>query len=1766
MAPIYNHSLSLKEMFGNSEPSLMSHDDWILDQYLALVARYSNVMSGEYDGSQQEWDYISGLYDDINEYIHDYPDLCRTPENFNELWLAYFPIYEEQNLVRERCANLNEINFYLSPREPIGNMLEYIADAIAEEEGFGRTLSCWAEFRTSAIILGNATLDDSSNLAEILSKSITSIVQEGYEWGSAGWDLWYWLSYVREANEPNMRFLLELCGDVETNPGPVYSNICDTRYHDTRDYKIFEQKLKRKNHKSRVSVNSDYGYNQDEFKREVRERIRKIAREVKHEALAQGGYWSAPTEAAAIGHDLNANLDRVCTFLETALPCMIDNVTGVAQSTSHSAKIISDDLIKGLLCIVLICLLVETKHYKLAMAVILVVATKLFGFDTVIVDVAKELASAIRNPIAQINTEDIVFHPMFALCGKMVFLLIAVICLKKLPGKSDIDSFMRRLDTLPKAVKGTLQLQEWVSTYFDQSLDYVKGKVVGKTGAELKKSELTSIEIMEWANKVTAFVEAEQRNKIDTDLEVALEAERLYYTGLKFLQDPFLPMEMVKVVNSSLRPAKDIYKYVTQSPIRGGEWRMRPLVIVLAGESGIGKTSAVPFLCIDLNREMGEMGPDILQSSVYSRQVETEYWDGYKAQKIVVYDDAFQKKDDAVNCNLEVFEVIRACNSYPQHLHMANLSDKNTFSKAEVYIYTVNEMNVKLESLTHEQAFYNRIGENAYVVRPKLAYRKVVKSEGGREKFLLDKTKLTGDTLNLDIYEFVRMERISEHPGGWKETGEIYDYAEFSKKMCAAWRERKEEHQRTMKTLRDYAQRPVEAQMGRDAEWFNNDIAKRMTAGETITDILYDYSGDDELHSDYMAYKKQQQVPCKWEKYADRLKVVLEQGNEYIKTLGQRIANLIKEHPYISMIATIGSVLSLYGAMKWFSSGVEETFEQPEEVTIEKPKSRPVRAEMISSEQHHTARARKNHRMYVRAEGVIDETGYLVANNKVANNTYQMTINHEGKESIIGNVVFITGWVVLMPYHYVCGLAGRRYAQDTIITLSRPNLEGVIEFPMTRLFQYDDTIDGFTLSEYSARLEHEDGELVDAILTNLHGLGVRVHSDLRPKIVTVRDQASLNTSFHAILTTMSRKAPLTTAQQIIKGVKPMNTMLNVQLPIGSEIIKYTQRDCYKYYSVTVVGDCGALLVAQNHAVVRKIFAMHIAGAGENGYACPINQEMLARGMKAMTFLEARITAHMCFEKPSGTIETECRVPEGLFEPLGKAPKGVGMALKTAIRESCLHGEITEPISAPAVLHKDCLYTGLKKCGVKTTVIKEEYIAAAVNDVANIVLTQHVDHIDVEQYQRILSYEEAVQGVPFDDFLKSVTRTTSPGYPYCLENNTLPGKTKWMGTGQEFDFKSESALKLRHDVEQLLQNCEAGLIKDVIFVDTLKDERRELEKIKLKKTRVFSAGPQHFVVAFRKYFLPFSAWIMHNRIDNEIAVGTNPFSMDWHNIAMRMRSKGDRIVAGDFSNFDGSLNAQVLWAIFWKVFVPWLETIKCDKEQHESNVRVCASLWTHLVHSVHICEDNLYMWTHSQPSGNPFTVIINSLYNSTIMRVVWQYVMAKEKPQLRTMNHFNDHVAMVCYGDDNLLNISEEVINVYNQNSISEAMRWIGHEYTDETKSGEAAASRLLHEVRFLKRGFRKDPLLCRWVAPLKLDVIYEMLNWTRKGVNPDDVTMMNIDAALRETTYHGRLEFDKLKNSIQNKQNLLPVRPRILLFEEYLFDLAANEGEDQPYN
>jgi len=1627
--------------------------------------------------------------------------------------------------------------------------------------------------------------------------------------------------------------LLMLSGDVETNPGPIQSRPLQYRYNDPRTVRL-EKALEKKDQK-------------------IKKLIKDLRLAIKHKKIYAQVFGIK--ESAG---EVNANLTRICNFLENSLPVIQSNVQAMVLDSTEKVASMKDDLIKIVLVCLIVRLMMVWKHYKTALAIVLIFILKFYGFDETIISLVHEAkAKFVSAENAHETMEEVIYHPYYQTCGKLIFAVLAFVCIKKIPGKQDWDSYISRLDRIPKALQGSQKIVDYCSEYFNLANDQLKMIVLGKTKEELSRANGVYTEIHEWAAEVRKYLDLEQRNKIDTDITVANKVEELYKRGVQYQQDTLLDREMARLVSTTLLPARELYQYVACSPVKGGGPRMRPICVWLIGESGVGKTEMVYPLCIDVLRTMGLMKKQDFHHQVYGRQVETEYWDGYKGQKIVIYDDAFQRKDDKTSPNPEVFEVIRLCNTFPQHLHMAALHDKNTFSAAELVVYTTNDCNVKLESITFPDAFYNRIGEFAFKVRPKLEYSIIVpKKKSDTYYRKLDKSKLSKDkAIDLNVYEFQKIIRDEGAENKWIEVGRPLNYNNFAALVCGEWKSQKEDSLKKLGFLEEYATReevplvqqnlPIEqveevfenlapcdetptaspstsrrdrkhkirAQVApddmfydlHDYDWFVNDMTRRFKEGQDLISIESDYALDEELYGEYIMFKNQRPLTI-WDKFKQRIDTCLEKTSSLLKKWKDEALKVLKEHPYLSLLGFVGVALSAFAMYKWFETSMLETTAEVGVSGDDKtnkqtgrfvevgtsgddktPKAQQRRVEVGVSGDPKTPKnpkkvvegIEKDLLDKIESQGCNDMAAHQLICDVLQKSTYRLSYMKGDVRKPFGNCTFVRGWTFLIPYHFLHAFYARRLLPETEILFSQAHREDIIKMPLSHIMKFGEN--GFTLTKNCVQLKHKNGEMRDCLLVNLHSQPCHIHRDLIRHFAKVQDQGKLVGNFSGTYATFHEtgiyRSDLCRVYQWVSKIRPLDVPITIWLAkepgFEYEEESYTQRDCYEYNAPTQVGDCGSIIGVYNHRIERKLIGMHIAGTNESyGYACPLTQEAIIEGLEILLGVDYKnISAQFYYEIPKDVDSTvDIEVPEGLFCPLGKSKQRVGQATKSSIVPSCIQGKLTKPTMRPAILKPtkidgilhDPLMKGLKKCGVETAVLNEEEIHSAVQDVSQVVLTQYDSSLCRKSYQRILSYEEAVAGVEGDAMMNGVARRTSPGFPYNQNSKGFPGKTKWMGSGEKYEFESPEARQLRTDVEKLIEDCRRGKISDVLFIDTLKDERRDNEKVDAGKTRVFSAGPQHFVIAFRKYFLPFSAWLMHNRIDNEVAVGTNPYSIDWERIAKRMKSRGKQVIAGDFSNFDGSLSAQVLWAIFWDIFVVWLEQFN-DFSTEEGNdvLKICLGLWSHLVHSVHIFGDNVYMWTHSQPSGNPFTVIINCLYNSSIMRIAWIRIMNERNPKWKSMKCFRKYVSMIAYGDDNVLNIAGEAVEFFNQESISEIMRGMKHEYTDEAKSGAIVKTRKLEDVLFLKRGFKFSPELQRTVAPLKIEVIYEMLNWTRNTIDPNVILMTNIETAFREIVYHGREEYDKLRKGIMQCVEDLPAIPQILTYEQYLHDVKLLADE-----
>ena len=568
------------------------------------------------------------------------------------------------------------------------------------------------------------------------------------------------------------------------------------------------------------------------------------------------------------------------------------------------------------------------------------------------------------------------------------------------------------------------------------------------------------------------------------------------------------------------------------------------------------------------------------------------------------------------------------------------------------------------------------------------------------------------------------------------------------------------------------------------------------------------------------------------------------------------------------------------------------------------------------------------------------------------------------------------------------------------------------------------------------------------------------------------------------------------------------------------------RDFYLHGFETVNGDCGALIIAFDPAMQNKICAMHMAGFdGEHftGAAVALHTGVIGAlldGIRPLLKHRASLFDGTVPGVVSGGIQVEdgeitlvTKIPEG-FMYIGQVENPVFENTRTTLRKSPVY-DICGPVKKkPAYLAPfkqgdmviDPRMMAMKKAAGPNMRVHPQFLDEALNSVKQKINSQ-VRLSDC----RVLSFQEAIAGIAGDDCYPPINRTTSPGYGWTKIGK---GKTRWLGT-DDYVFDHPDLVAAYDDGMARLRRGER---LGKFWTDTMKDELRPIEKVDQGKTRLFSAGEMVQTIILRQYFDGFAAHMARNHTYVESCVGINVYSMDWELLARRLQRKGRAVVAGDFTNYDGSLPASVIWATLDVV-----EDFYAKAPSDPEDMEIRTLLWLEIVNSIHISGKDVYVWTHGQPSGCPFTSLLNSVVHSIVVRVVFLLCAEKYAPQYCSMAAFEEHVNHNNYGDDDVTNISDEILPWFNQITQAEMYATFGMTYTDEAKTGEMVSHRYLEDIAFLKRKFRWDADQARHRAPLELDTILEMPCWNKTRTDSQAaLTALVLQDAVYELSQHSR--------------------------------------------
>lgn len=734
----------------------------------------------------------------------------------------------------------------------------------------------------------------------------------------------------------------------------------------------------------------------------------------------------------------------------------------------------------------------------------------------------------------------------------------------------------------------------------------------------------------------------------------------------------------------------------------------------------------------------------------------------------------------------------------------------------------------------------------------------------------------------------------------------------------------------------------------------------------------------------------------------------------------------------------------------------------------------------------------------------------------------------------LGHVLMIKGKIALMNWHFVTALKDLVEDGDGSRIVLR-TLHG--------------TVFAILKPEDLTRNAHKIGDK-DACLVFIDKKGVQFR-DLTKHFISKEQRMSMVTECMMLARYNITSEAMKPHPIMITDATLRHTKLDVQFDFQGREHSFVCPTAWEYSAPTVNGDCGSPLILYNCRIPTKITGIHNARGGDiNAFGVPLYREEI---QSTLELFPAQAQFGWVDDLELETTKVQ-NVLEGKSFVIMQAKKGqLPQANQSQVKPSPIFGEYIQTMTKPGPLRPfikdgqeiDPATVARAKWGGIPPDVDPEYAAQADEVVRAMCLKSNSK--EHREYTMPLTYEEAVVGIPGVDYIESINKMSSPGYPYVLGKAPGKGKTGYFGK-YDFDLTNPNAMKVRDDVDKIESQYLKNERPFIVWIDTLKDQRIPIEKADAGKTRVFSAGPMHYTILFRKHVLPFIAHLNANRIDNMFGPGINPVSVEWHKLALMLKSKGAKCIAGDYKQWDGWAPTRG-YESFYEAALSWYELHWDEIVLEGRNIvqgvalsfdeysQFFRNMVQDVISHVHLCnkkiDDEMYMLfylvTNGLPSGCPSTANTNSACN--LWAIAYCYFEIFAGTEMATVEKFFDNVYAIFYGDDIAMNISDSIIEWFNQLTLTEAMkRNFNLTFTDEAKTGDIVAYRTLNDITFLKRSFKFNPDIQLYTAPLPEDLLLDILNWVRVGgENPYVITIDNLKGVLGEMALHGREMYDKYK-------------------------------------
>jgi len=1157
--------------------------------------------------------------------------------------------------------------------------------------------------------------------------------------------------------------------------------------------------------------------------------------------------------------------------------------------------------------------------------------------------------------------------------------------------------------------------------------------------------------------------------------------------------------------------------------------KQEPVPLMIYGASSVFKSNIIKYLSSVLVKSILPRDklrkPDFdVEKYVYARNPAQEYWDGYTPEKLVcLFDDFGQMRDNATGGVSEGLEAIRCINGFSYPLHMASLEEKaNTFFNCQFVVATTNTRNPQFQSITHMDA-YKRRWTHFYEQEIRPTYLKDTSDRSSRNVNydLLRNNPLDPAHVTPSVVWFHKLDkegvRVGDPPIGFDELVAILleDWIQKSRifkndgiqmqslsDMVAENLKQSnpflpqgedldgEEESSLIKPDTTYVWRPQTW-----LEYIVGVFRRAYSSYREGTEHYVNNQFDETLAWTRRRWFRDMQ-PLRVDKLVGSQSAWWFSGFKFLKhttALSSCVINLLKDglgDLADRLVSCKGELDAL--EVKWTSLTVEYPILDWIEFVIKASAFLGLTTLAFTWFLGSKSEKKKSEAIEPQMLSTYDPNGKQIIDSIVNKNLLAMESPLGlGRVRVQGHVLAIKENIILVPWHYGIALQKKR---------DQSHLGG----SLVRFYNFSRTINvSCTVDDIVGQWEHANDltdeyykrEFFPVRLECPYFQNIYHHFATDREIIEFKSTPCALVAFH-------NKHDLSYYQSIASVVKRMPMCCSVA-PNGEKVVE----NLMTYPSVaTTVGDCGAPLICLNRSSnLGTIFGFHIGQmpTSKMGISAIVTKELIDYAIKHM---KQEIVPEECLNNIKESVLPQAMSLE--LKPLyqvteSKIRKSILSCFQRTMRPAHLRpfifdGNIIDP-------YEVALSKYIKpKTAVPNMLILEKAIEHYYND-----LERWSNLSD----RRILTFEEAVCGI--SGKFGSINRGSSTGYPY----NVTPGlrtRKDIFGDDPVYDLTRRSAIILRYDVEKYISHCRIGERTKVYFQDCLKDERRPFAKVEQGKTRLFSAGPLHYLVAWRMYFGSFMIFYNENKVQNGSAIGVNPYSDEWDYIAQQLshRNGGKTCGAGDFSGFDSSQLKEILMRIC-RIINLWYD------DQHTV---VRETMFMEVYNSLHLHNDlePLY-WEGSLPSGHPMTAIINTIYNGIAFRYCWARTFG-----VQALDEFGYKIFFSALGDDNIYSVDPDRIG-FNEITVGAFMEELGLIYTSETKGDLNEFLRDFRDIEFLKRKFRFGEH--RYEAPLNINTIKEMVLWTKK-IDSDGITISNVQNALYELALHGPEKFKVYKDII----------------------------------